>query len=96
MDIETKFNKYVLEYVMLKTEVTQNDRLQLYGLYKQATVGDINIEVPSIFEVLERKKWDSWFYFKGLSLETAKKEYNKYYEYLVNKQIYHNPRQTPI
>jgi hypothetical protein len=49
MDTERKFTRYVLEYTTLKTNFDQNDKLYLYGLYKQATIGDINIEVPSIF-----------------------------------------------
>ena len=32
-------------------------RLQLYGLYKQGTVGDINCNVPSASDVVGTAKW---------------------------------------
>ncbi|KAM3760604.1 hypothetical protein ACB098_01G206500 [Castanea mollissima] len=36
------------------------DKLILYGLYKQATVGPINTNRPEIFSPAERAKWDAW------------------------------------
>jgi diazepam-binding inhibitor (GABA receptor modulating acyl-CoA-binding protein) len=33
------------------------DKLQFYGLYKQATEGDINIPKPSSRQVVEYAKW---------------------------------------
>ncbi|KAL4652452.1 hypothetical protein ACB092_01G234000 [Castanea dentata] len=36
------------------------DKLILYGLYKQATVGPINTNRPGIFSPAERAKWDAW------------------------------------
>lgn len=32
-------------------------KLQLYGLYKQATVGDCNTPKPAIYEFVAKAKW---------------------------------------
>jgi diazepam-binding inhibitor (GABA receptor modulating acyl-CoA-binding protein) len=53
-----------------------NDDLQIiYGLYKQATVGDINIEQPSFYQLTEKAKWNAWNSNKGKSSDLAKQEY---------------------
>uniref|UniRef100_A0A8K9XJ77 Diazepam binding inhibitor, acyl-CoA binding protein n=1 Tax=Oncorhynchus mykiss TaxID=8022 RepID=A0A8K9XJ77_ONCMY len=42
----------------------------IYGLYKQATLGNINTERPGIFDFQGKSKWDGW-----KSKEDAIKEY---------------------
>ncbi|KAA8579567.1 hypothetical protein FQN60_006660 [Etheostoma spectabile] len=37
----------------------------VYGLYKQATVGDVNIARPGMFDLAGRGKWDAWERRKG-------------------------------
>lgn len=53
----------------------QQQLLQLYGLYKQATVGPCNIPKPGIFNVQARAKWFSWSGLKQLDQDSAKKNY---------------------
>ncbi|VDP96513.1 unnamed protein product [Echinostoma caproni] len=48
----------------LKSRPSDNELLQLYGLYKQATVGDNNTGNVDNFCLLVRK-WDSWCTKKG-------------------------------
>lgn len=48
---------------------------QLYGLYKQATVGDNNTDRPGAFNFKAKYKWDSWDKLKGKSQEEAEQEY---------------------
>ena len=55
----------------------------LYGLYKQATVGDNNTSKPSFIDMVGTKKWDSWNKYKGYSTYQAEVEYIQ----LVNKLI---------
>lgn len=56
-----------------------NDDLQaIYGLYKQATVGDINIAEPSFYQLTEKAKWKAWNSQKGKSADQAKQEYVEY------------------
>jgi diazepam-binding inhibitor (GABA receptor modulator, acyl-CoA-binding protein) len=53
----------------------QSDEVQrdVYGLFKQATVGDVNIAKPS--DSLGSKKWDAWNMHKGLSQADARQRY---------------------
>lgn len=53
-----------------------NDRLlELYALYKQATVGDATGDRPGMLDVKGRAKFDAWTKRMGLSKEEAMKEY---------------------
>lgn len=53
-----------------------NDVLKpIYGLYKQATVGDNNTEAPSFYKLTEKGKWNAWNEHKGKSTDQAKHEY---------------------
>uniref|UniRef100_A0A3B5BCF2 Diazepam binding inhibitor, acyl-CoA binding protein n=1 Tax=Stegastes partitus TaxID=144197 RepID=A0A3B5BCF2_9TELE len=38
---------------------------ELYGFYKQATVGDVNTERPGMLDLAGKAKWDAWFAKKG-------------------------------
>lgn len=49
--------------------------LKLYGLYKQATQGDITGKRPSRLDFRGRAKYDAWTSRKGLSNEEAMKAY---------------------
>ena len=55
-----------------------DELLHIYSLYKQATVGDINIDRPSMFSFEARKKWDAWNEKKGIKQEVAKQSYIDY------------------
>ncbi|XP_031147797.1 metalloreductase STEAP3 isoform X2 [Sander lucioperca] len=55
---------------------------EVYGLYKQATVGDVNIGRPGIFDLAGRGKWDAWERRKGLSKDEAMGAYVKLVEEL--------------
>ncbi|GAA5797353.1 acyl-CoA-binding protein [Helicostylum pulchrum] len=53
-----------------------NDKkLHFYGLFKQATIGDCNIEKPGLFEFVGRAKYDAWNSFKGLGFREARNLY---------------------
>ncbi|CAM9467960.1 unnamed protein product, partial [Phaeothamnion confervicola] len=47
----------------------------LYGLYKQANVGDVNTTRPGMFDVAGKAKWDAWNILKGKSKEEAMEAY---------------------
>ncbi|KAM7071024.1 acyl-CoA-binding domain-containing protein 7 isoform 2-T2 [Acridotheres tristis] len=59
----------------LKTRPTDEELKELYGLYKQATVGDINIECPGMLDLKGKAKWEAWNLKKGLSKEDAMNAY---------------------
>lgn len=55
--------------------MSNEDALVLYGLFKQATVGDVNTGRPGIFSPTDRAKWDAWNTRKGTSQDDAKEQY---------------------
>lgn len=57
--------------------------LELYGLFKQASEGDVTTSAPSIFQMKARYKWDAWKGRKGLSQDAAAAEYVAYVSRLV-------------
>lgn len=64
---------------------TTYDLQVLYGLYKQATVGDINIKKPEFLNFKEVKKWESWNSYKGLSKFDTEVKYIVYVNELIQK-----------
>lgn len=55
--------------------MSDDDLATIYGLFKQATVGDVNIPEPSFYKFTEKGKWQAWNKQKGKSSEQAKHEY---------------------
>ena len=49
--------------------------LKIYGLYKQATEGDVNRKRPGFTNMVGRAKWDAWNELKGKPADEAKQEY---------------------
>lgn len=60
---------------------SNEELLQLYALFKQATAGDVIGDRPEGFDFKEIAKYDAWGELKGKSNELAMKEYIE----LVNK-----------
>lgn len=59
----------------LPTRPSDDELLELYGLYKQATVGDNETEKPGMFDFKGKYKWEAWNKLKGLSQEEAEQKY---------------------
>ncbi len=49
--------------------------LDLYGLYKQATEGDVSGDKPGMFDFVAKAKYDAWEACKGMSTEEAVQAY---------------------
>ncbi|XP_026015172.1 acyl-CoA-binding protein-like [Astatotilapia calliptera] len=79
------FDKAVEEVKILKQKPNQQEMGDLYGLYKQATVGDINTERPGFLDFTGKAKWDAWNARKGLSKEEAMAKYVALVEELKEK-----------
>ncbi|GAB4423229.1 MAG: acyl-CoA-binding protein [Bacteroidia bacterium] len=52
-----------------------DDLLDLYGLYKQATEGDIHGEPPGVFDFVAKAKYNAWESRRGMSGEEAMQRY---------------------
>jgi diazepam-binding inhibitor (GABA receptor modulator, acyl-CoA-binding protein) len=59
----------------LASKLSDADKLTLYSLFKQATVGDCTTSEPSFLDPVGRAKWTAWKERKGLPKEAAKKVY---------------------
>ena len=59
---------------------------RLYGLYKQATVGDNNTPKPSFFNLKDKIKWENWDNNRGLSTYDAEVQYITLVNSLIRNQ----------
>merc|ERR1711997_386886 len=67
-------------------ETISNDELkEIYALYKQATVGDVNVDRPGMLDFKGKAKWDAWSGKKGTSQDDAKTKYVEYANEMVTK-----------
>ncbi|KAI0650154.1 ACBP-domain-containing protein [Trametes meyenii] len=53
-------------------QTAYEDKLDMYSLYKQATVGNVQGPRPSVWDMLGRAKWDAWAKHKDLDPYEAK------------------------
>lgn len=76
------------ERVKTLTHKPSDDQmLQLYALYKQATHGNVNTDRPSFWslDLVAKAKWDAWNDVKGMDSESAKEKYVQLVADLVQK-----------
>ncbi|XP_066591008.1 acyl-CoA-binding protein-like [Prorops nasuta] len=84
MSLDESFNKAAEEVKELATQPTDADLLELYALYKQATVGDCNTARPGgLLDFKGKAKWDAWEGKKGTDQNAAKEQYIAKVESLV-------------
>ena len=65
------FERAVSSAKSLPASTTDEQKLKLYGLYKQATVGPAPAEGPSRLNVVAFSKWSAWNDVRTLSAEQA-------------------------
>ena len=73
--MEEQFQNAVTRSRDLKSRPSNEDLLQLYALYKQATQGDVTGDRPGGFDFKAIAKYDAWAEVKGKSKDEAMKEY---------------------
>lgn len=84
-ELEQKFEA-AKQRVMTLTEKPSNEAmLELYALNKQATIGDINIDKPAMFDFVAAAKYNAWNAKKGMSKEEAQQKYIDFVESLFKK-----------
>ena len=70
------FSEKITEGGKNKTiKMTDDEALQLYKYYKQATVGDNNTAKPGMFAMKDKAKWTAWDSVKGTDKKTAMEKY---------------------
>lgn len=75
MALQEQFDKAAADVKNLKETPKDDQLLELYALFKQATVGDCNTERPGLLDFKGKAKWDAWDHKKGTDQEKAKQDY---------------------
>jgi diazepam-binding inhibitor (GABA receptor modulator, acyl-CoA-binding protein) len=75
LNLSEQFNSAVIRSRELSSRPSNEDLLQLYALYKQATEGDVTGDRPGGFDFKAIAKYDAWVEVKGKSKEAAMQEY---------------------
>ena len=74
-DLQNRFNTAVESVRKTKFRVTDTQRLQLSGWYKQALLGNNTEAKPWAFQVYESAKWNAWTSCKDMTQEDAMTNY---------------------
>jgi acyl-CoA-binding protein len=85
MSLQQEFEAAVQQVNNLPADTAPKHMTDLYGLYKQATEGDVNmkgdaVDADSADQAngpagLSQAQWDSWDKYKGTAEEDAKRQY---------------------
>ena len=70
-----KLFKIQSENVKNAESASDEDKLYLYKYYKQATVGNINIEQPGFFDFTGKAKYNAWKSVEDTSTLVSMKKY---------------------
>ena len=74
-DLQAEFDAAVANSRKLATRPDNATLLKIYGLYKQATAGDVVEKKPGFGDMIGRAKWDAWNALKGTSSDDARQQY---------------------
>ncbi|KAM9229034.1 acyl-CoA-binding domain-containing protein 7 [Dugong dugon] len=75
MSLQADFDRAAEDVRKLKMRPDDDELKELYGLYKQSIIGDIDIECPRMLDLKGKAKWEAWNLQKGLSKEDAMSAY---------------------
>lgn len=75
-DLDTRFEEAVeLANTMTQASLPQDVQLRLYALYKQSTMGTIDVRISPVYDLRNAFKMNAWLQISHLSVEEAKEEY---------------------
>lgn len=74
-DLQARFEKARDDSKNLPERPDNMTLLQLYALYKQGSVGDVEGKRPGFTDMVERAKYDAWAMAKGKTKEEAMQAY---------------------
>ena len=73
IDIFNKASNYLSQNKNIN--VSNQDKLSLYGFYKQATSGKCNISKPQGIDMVQQAKWEKWNSLGEMTKEAAMENY---------------------
>jgi diazepam-binding inhibitor (GABA receptor modulating acyl-CoA-binding protein) len=74
-DLASKFEEAQRRVKQLSKTPSNEDLLELYAFYKQATAGDVSGSRPGMMDFKGRAKFDAWAGKKGTSRDDAMTKY---------------------
>jgi len=74
-DLAAKFEDAQKRVKQLSRSPSNDELLELYALYKQATVGDVSGSRPGMLDMKGRAKYDAWAKTKGTAKDAAMTKY---------------------
>lgn len=75
MDLKSQFTQASEDVKKISSRPDNQTLLELYALFKQSTEGDVKGSRPGMLDIRGRAKFDAWTKKKGVSSETAMKDY---------------------
>ena len=75
MELSAKFEDAQKRVKQLSKSPSNEELLELYALYKQATSGDVSGSRPGMFDLKGRAKFDAWSGKKGVGKDDAMTKY---------------------
>lgn len=73
--LEEKFEEAKKRVLELSSKPSNEKMLELYALAKQASIGDINVDKPAMFDFVAAAKYNAWNAKKGMAKEEAQQKY---------------------
>tara|TARA_R110001592_G_scaffold62142_4_gene189906 strand:- start:14820 stop:15092 length:273 start_codon:yes stop_codon:yes gene_type:complete len=85
-DLQQQFEETVnfVQNAEGEVQLSNEQKLQMYALYKQATEGDVSGKKPGMMDFVARAKYSAWEEIKGQTKEQAMKKYINEIEALKN------------
>jgi acyl-CoA-binding protein len=74
-DLQKKFDAAAKAVTKLPKRPDNDQMLELYSLYKQASDGDVSGARPGMLDFTGRAKFDAWAKRKGTTRDAAMKSY---------------------
>ena len=85
MTLQERFAEAQTRVKALTQSPSTSEMLELYALYKQGTVGEVDGKRPGMLDVKGRAKWDAWASKKGVARDQAMEAYVALVDGLVEK-----------
>ncbi len=74
-DLQARFEQALADSKLLPAKPDNTTLLQIYSLFKQGSVGNVQGERPSMMDFVGRAKYDAWAAHKGTTQDAAKQAY---------------------
>lgn len=98
-ELTVNFNaaaKHLETLISRKDKIEDQILLELYGLYKVATIGPCNTPRPGWYEITAKHKWDAWKSLDNTTPDEAKAKYVKIIEDLDSEWTIDSPETNTV